>query len=254
MSKQVTKYRVLAATLVIAAAGVVGTAHAEANERTGYAYDKQTGEFLYSETHREVMKDGRIIGNTVSYKDRAGNVFAEKFVDFRKSLTMPDFHLVNAENGHVEGVRGGREQLAVHFRRLSDADIREATVERPGNGIIDAGFDRFIEQNWDSLIAGEVIEREFLIPSQLDFFTFEVARVETSRFYEHAFELRIKSKLLQLFVEPVLVHYHARTRALLRYEGISNIRNEAGNNFEVRIEFADPDRIRVDGGVERPST
>ncbi|TFH48710.1 MAG: hypothetical protein E4H01_05800, partial [Lysobacterales bacterium] len=174
----------------------IGSVHAEVSERVGYAYDKQTGAFLYSETHREVQKDGRIVTNTVSYRDGAGNVFAEKHIDFQRCLTMPDFHLVNAENGHEEGARSADERLDVHFRQLSDTDARAASVETPPNGIIDAGFDRFIEQHWDALVAGDVIERQFLIPSRLGFYTFEVARAKTEGLDEYAFELRIKSMFL----------------------------------------------------------
>lgn len=231
-----------------------GSAAAEISERVGYAYDKQTGAFLYSETHREVIKDGRLVTNWISYKDEAGKVFAEKYVDFQRSLTMPDFHLVNAHNGHVEGARGGENRLNVHFRQLSDTDVREASVETPRNGIIDAGFDRFIEQNWDALVAGDVIEREFLIPSQLDFYTFEIERARSENLDEYVFELRIKSMILQMFVQPVLVHYDSRTRSLLRYEGISNIRNGEGQNFDVRIEFPGPTRVQVESGAATPTT
>lgn len=251
MRKYISVRRVITAVFAFAA---IGSAHAEANERIGYAYDKQTGEFLYSETHREVMEDGRIVTNTVSYKDGGGKVFAEKSIDFQRSLTMPDFHLVNADNGHIEGARGSDEQLDVHFRQLSDTDVREASVETPQNGIIDAGFDRFIEQHWDALISGDVIEREFLIPSQLDFYTFEIERAESEHLEAYAFELRIKSMFLQMFVRPVLVHYDAQTRSLLRYEGISNIRNDQGENFDVRIEFSGPSRAQAEPGPASPAT
>jgi hypothetical protein len=247
-------YRTIVATFAIAALAAMDVAYAEVSERVGFAYDKQTGKFLYSETHREVMKDGRLVSNTVSYRDHAGNVFAEKHINFERSLTMPDFHLVNADNGHVEGARGTDERLNVHFRELSDSGVREASVDTPRNGIIDAGFDRFIEQYWDSLVAGDVIEREFLIPSQLDFYTFEIKRADSAGLDEYAFQLRIRSMFLRMFVQPVLVHYDARTRSLLRYEGISNIRNETGENFDVRIEFPGPTRVQVKSEVDTPST
>ena len=250
MKKLACVSRMVAAIVAFVA---IASAHAETSERVGYAYDKQTGEFLYSETHRGVMEDGRLITNTVSYRNRSGNVFAEKYLDFRRSLTMPDYYLVNADNGHVEGARGADQRLNVHFRQSSDTGVREATVETPRNGIVDAGFDRFIEQHWDALVAGDVIEREFLIPSQLDFYTFEIARVESEHLEEQVFELRIKSMFLQIFVQPVLVHYDSRTRSLLRYEGISNIRNGEGENFDVRIEFRGPARVRIESGFETPS-
>jgi len=249
MKKYLSIAGMLSSLLVIAA---INNAQAEVRERVGYAYDKKTGEFLYSETHREVMENGRVVKNTVAYRDDDGNVFAEKYIDYQKSLVMPDFHLVNSENGHVEGARGGADRFKVHFRPLSDTSVREAAVDSPPNGIIDAGFDRFIEQNWMSLVNDEVLEREFLIPSQLDFYTFEIQKARVERPDEVAFQLRIKSVLLQIFVPPALVYYDAQTRSLLRYEGISNIRNENGENFDVRIEFQAPGRVQVNGRSRSP--
>lgn len=220
---------------------VISNAQAEVRERVGYAYDKHTGQFLYSESHREVMENGRVVKNTIAYKDGEGKLFAEKYIDFQESLVMPYFYLVNTQTGHVEGARGNKSDnlLKVHFRQLSDAPIREASVETPLNGIIDAGFDRFIEQNWTALTKGEILEREFLIPSQLDFYTFEIRKIEAELDGELAFQLGVKSLFLQMFVSPVLVYYDAQTRSLLRYEGVSNIRNGDGENFDVRIEFED---------------
>jgi len=240
-----TKNLFTAATcfLLLAIAGA-NDVQAEVRERIGYAYDMQSGAFLYSETHRNVLEDGRLIKNTIAYKDNDGNVFAEKHIDFRKSPVMPDFRLVNTQTGHLEGARGSDNELMIHFRQLSDATVEEASVEIPSNGIVDAGFDRFIEQNWAFLVNGEVLEREFLIPSQLEFHTFLIEKAPSERTDEIAFQLRIKSVFLQIFVSPVLVHYDARSRALLRYEGISNIRDSSGENFDVRIEFDESGTLR----------
>lgn len=229
---------------------LIATAHngasAETLERVGLAYDKQSGTFLYSEIHHEVKENGRLARATVTYRDAGGKAFAAKHINFRRSLVMPEFQLVDSGNGHVEGVLRGDAKLEVHFRPLSDASVQRASVEMPINGIIDAGFDRFIEQNWEALVAGQVLERQFLIPSQLDFYTFEIEKIEEKDAAELTFELRIKSIFLQMLVSPVLVSYDARTRSLLRYEGISNIRDESGQNFDVRIEFPRSGRVQVE--------
>lgn len=238
---------VLAAVLFI---GVLDGARAEIMERVGYAYDKKTGKFLYSETHREVRENGRLVRDTVTYRDADGKVFAEKQIDFQRSLVMPDFQLVNAGNGHVEGVLASDEQLKIHFRPLSDATVQEAFLEMPQNGIVDAGFDRFIEMYWETLVNGEILERQFLIPSALDFYTFNIEKTNGQLDGELVFELRIKSMFLQMFVSPIEVAYDAKTRSLLRYEGISNIRDNLGENYDVRIEFPQSGRVQVKAPAE----
>ena len=241
MARNFSATGVLAVVLSVAG---LQSAQAEVSQRVGYAYDKQTGRFLYSETHHEILRDGRPIENTVVYRNDEGRVFAQKHIDFHKSQVMPDFQLVNSENGHVEGARGGETRLSIHFQKRSDSEVRKASVEIPNNGIVDAGFDRFIEENWAALADGKVLEREFLIPSQLEFYTFEIAKIASRESGEMAFRLQIKSLILQMFVPSVRVYYDMQTRSLLRYEGISNIRNNAGENFDVRIEFAQPTRAK----------
>ena len=242
MTRNFAASGVLAVLLCLAG---LQSAQAEVTQRVGYAYDQQTGRLLYSETHHEIVRDGRPIENTVVYRDDEGRVFAQKHIDFQKSQVMPDFRLVNTENGHVEGARGGETRLSVHFQRRAGSEVRKASVEIPSNGIVDAGFDRFIEQNWAALADGKVLEREFLIPSQLEFYTFEIAKITSREPGEMAFRLQIKSLILQMFVPSVRVYYDMQTRTLLRYEGISNIRNAAGENFDVRIEFAQPGRAKA---------
>ena len=45
---------------------------------------------------------------------------------------------------------------------------------------------------------------------------------------------------IRLFVDPVIVWYDVETRRALQYEGISNIYNEKGKSYIVRVTFDKP--------------
>lgn len=211
----------------------------EMEERVGYAYDRKSGEFLYTEAHCETSDSGRITGDTVTYRGPQGTVFAEKRVDFTSDPFMPNFELDNPENGHLEGARESDGKLTIHFRESVNAPLREQSLAPPGSGIIDAGFDRFIEEKWDRLRQDQIFVREFLLPSRLDFLKLRVRRVREKEHDPNSvvFFLESASAILRMFLEPVIVTYDANSGTLRRYEGISNMRDALGNNYDVRIDF-----------------
>ena len=54
--------------------------------------------------------------------------------------------------------------------------------------------------------------------------------------------LEVDNFLLKLVVPAIKASYDPKTRRLVRYVGTSNVRDEQGKNFDVRIEFG-PTRL-----------
>ncbi|MDX1527812.1 MAG: hypothetical protein R3337_04245 [Gammaproteobacteria bacterium] len=214
-------------------------------ERVGYAYAAGSGSLLYSEHHQEWWKEGRILRDTVTYRDADGNIIGEKHVDFRTRERAPGFLLRNIRTGHSEGAAAAADKLEVSFRRNQGAPLKKEALNMPEDAIVDAGFDRFVENNWEALMRGETFVRPFLVPSQLQFIDFRIRRVDDGSEPEQAtFEMAIDSALLRLFAPAIRVVYDTRYRTLLEYDGVSNIRNGQGENLDVEIRF-DPSRTRV---------
>jgi hypothetical protein len=225
---------------------------AEERERIGRAYDRTSGALLYQERHTETYAKGEMTADTVHYIDPQGRIFGHKHVDFSRDPFVPDFQLDNTRTGHVEGLtRLTADSLHVRFREHAEEDLRQQQLELPRFAIADAGFDRFIESQWEHLIEGKNLVRKFLVPSRLEFMNWRIRRdddvpqntpddakngdpreVRTVRF-----ALEIDSAFLRLVVPPIMVIYDRDTRRLLRYEGLSNLRDESGENHSVRIEF-----------------
>ena len=215
-------------------------------ERVGYAYAAGSGSLLYSEHHQEWWKGGRILRDTVTYRDADGNIIGEKHVDFRTRERAPGFLLRNIRTGHSEGAAAAAEdKLEVSFRRNQGAPLKKEALNLPENAIVDAGFDRFVENNWEALMRGETFVRPFLVPSRLQFIDFRIRRVDNESEPERAtFEMATDSALLRLFAPAIRVIYDTRNRTLLEYDGVSNIRNGQGENLDVEIRF-DPSQTRV---------
>jgi hypothetical protein len=249
----VSRYRLGAAVLcaLVLPAGLA----AEERVRVGRAYDFTSGVLIYEERHVETLADGAVVADAVDYVDPQGRVFAAKRVDFNLHPLVPEFELVDERTGHLEALRRvGEGRLVVSYRERAEDELREASLAAPEAALADAGFDRFIAAHWDELVAGTVLVRQFLVPSHLGFMDFRIRRARDDAPGRVGFLLEIDSALLRLVVPAIAVVYDRSSRRLLRYQGLSNLRDERGENHTVRIEFEyapNEDVVAQDGGRAR---
>ncbi len=237
--------RWLAVWLLLASGG--GAAE-EVRERTGCAYERTTGELLYVETHEERIEAGQVVAARVHYSDPEGRPLAAKTVDFTGDPERPLFRFENMATGHLEGLESDGGTLVLFFRRSATSTEQRSRLEPVRDPIVDAGFDRFIESSWDRLMRGERIVRPFLIPSRGRFVDVAIRQVPSDSAREAVFVLEVDSVLLRLVVAPIRVTYALAVRRLLRYTGLSNVRDARGKNYDARIVFEEPPSC-VGGGL-----
>jgi hypothetical protein len=234
--------RSLTITILIIIACLHNVLADEQRERIGRAYDKASGVLLYEERHVETFSNGTLIANRVRYTDSKGHVFGDKRVDFRKAPYLPEFQLTDERSGHVEALlHTAVGTIEVRFRGRSDSELRTVRLDTSRDAVADAGFDRFIESHWDELTSGTTLVRRFLVPSRLEFMDWRIQRVDVGKVPADPgtvhFALEIDSAFLRIVVPSVIVVYDRESRRLLRYEGLSNLRDNSGDNHTVRIDF-----------------
>ena len=127
-------------------------AETETRTRVGKAFDLNTGELIYTESHNETYKAGIIISDEVIYRDTSNNIIAIKKVDYSNGMIMPDFMLKNMETGHIESALKEADRLKVVFSKNKNDLKKESVIPLPDKAIIDAGFDQFIIEHWDEIM------------------------------------------------------------------------------------------------------
>ncbi len=241
-----TRWAALAGVSLIGfAAASIGMASSAIEHYTGTAYDSD-GRELYSESHWSTI-DGGETRRVVLFTCPDGKPFARKRVAETGQTLAPLFELDDARYGYREGVRldadGKRE---VFIRRSSGQTEQTAPVDAAKRLVVDAGFDRFIIQQWDALLAGQEQKVEFLLPSRLRTYAFVLKPTGTDQIGGtpvQRFRLELDSWFG--FALPAIDMAYAKdTRALREYSGISNIRDNNGKNLKVRIEFPPAARSR----------
>lgn len=233
---------------------IAATAGAGDSSFTGYARSLDGRDLLYVESH--AVSGGGTADETrvVLYRCSGDSApFARKELDYGADRIAPAFALEDARSGLLEGLRRAARGLEVFERAGATARLRSEVLSRTGALVADAGFDEFVRARWDSLDQGTSTEVAFLVPSRLDSFNFKVRRIaDTTIEGEPATVFRLAlAGPLGWFLSDIDVSYRKRDRRLMRYRGLTNIRDAAGAMLEAQIDF--PSADRNDGAVDLPA-
>ena len=231
---------------VLCAAAAASPGAARLVEETGFASDLDNGRPLYREQHlMRAAPDGGLLERLVVYRCVDGTPFARKRVDYRGAAAAPDFQFEDIRSGYREGLRRDAGGAQVYVDR-PDAEAERAPLPE-GALVADAGFDQWVRREWPRLISGESVPMQFLVPSRLTSYGFKVYEVEGESSGDRVdegrrFRLRLGG-LLGWFAPHIDVVYAEADRRLLRFEGLSNLRDDSGEApLKVRIDF--PERPR----------
>jgi hypothetical protein len=247
---------------VVSVAGALGSAVAHADSipeaRTwmsydGTAVDADDGRVLYRESHYVALDGDDVRERLVLYRCADGTPFARKRVaPLFGSPWLPEFDMTDARLRYREGfdASGATPQIFVQEPGKNSIE-REALDQRPKDLVGDAGFDRYVQDNWDKLVAGETLHFKFLVPSRLDYLGFKVRQIGEQRIGDRpvrVFRLALGG-LLGLVVSGIDVSYDAESRVLMRFQGLTNVRDQDGENYVARIDFPS-DARRDESGPE----
>jgi hypothetical protein len=226
----------LVATLLPAMAG----AAAEPFETyAATARDLTSRALLYREEHYVRLEEGQAAERVVLYTCGDGRPFARKRLVYRPDPLAPDFLMENALSGHREGLQWSGRGATISYRENGASRERSGPLpEQPGL-VADAGFDEFVRRNWDPLSGGQKLRFDFLVPSRLDYYSFKVRKLRSETLAGtpvQVFRLTL-SGLWGWILPGIDVWYRDSDRTLVRYEGLSNLQNAAGENFKTLIEF-----------------
>jgi hypothetical protein len=225
---------------------VLASAPAEAAEQylaySGIAASQRTGQLLYAENHVLRFEDGRLAERVVLYTCPDGTPFARKVATYEDPLA-PSFSFEDVSNGVREGVKAG-EQRRVFFRGVDRMPEKSMPLQAMPGLVVDSGFDEFIRSNWHTLMTAGALPLQFLVPSRLETMNFQVQHVRSGSEETVRTEVfRLKAQGVIGWIAPSIdVSYSENEHILVRYEGVSDLRDKAGENLRADIRFRPRDR------------
>lgn len=234
---------------VVLSALAAGPAHAADLTFTGFARSLDTGDLLYVESHAVADPGGANEERVVIYRCSAESApFARKHLDYRAARTAPAFDFDDARNGFAEGLNREGNSLTVFARAGTQAPVRAERLNNRGPLVADAGFDEFVRERWAELERGSALRVPFLVPSLQGSVNFRARKVsETVIDGELASVIRLSlAGPVGWFLSDIDVSYRKLDRRLMRYRGLTNIRDAAGRLLEAQIDFPDSARDRAE--------
>jgi hypothetical protein len=180
----------------------------------GNAYDRDTGNFVYSE-HHFCGKEQMLC--TVQYRDSLGVIFAEKTLDYRQNPMSPSLLMTDYRSGVESRVPASEQE----------------------NLVVDAGFDNFVRSIWDTLDAGGNAKFPFLVvgfdkPIKMKALRSNAGDCTAA---ELCLDIKLDSWFLGMIIDPIELSYSRDKRRLLRFSGVSNIKDENGESLNVDIHY-----------------
>lgn len=236
---------------------LAGTAAAEPiRSARGDAYDRD-GRLLFRQTHYWYDDEAGEPRGFTLYACPDGRAFARRTSDYGAHPATPDFALEIASTGYREGVRSDGAQRIVYVQRRADRPEQDAPLPGAEHPVIDDGFNAYVAAHWDALVSGNKVPIQYLVPSRHRFYRFRIVKVDDA----DPGELRLRMQFdfwFGRFLPHVYVVFDRATRHLIRYDGISNIRDAEGDNVHVRIESPlsqrrdDVPRAELDAALAAP--
>ena len=206
----------------------------------GYAYNLDTGKYLYTEVHQPVFEGGREIASTIRYYTPDGKEVGKKTLDYRADAYVPKFRFDLPGEGYAEGITSNGDPIELLKVDGKGKPEKQKRIQRQGFTAADSGFNHAVQDNLGKLAKGETVSFRFAVAGQLDSYRFKVSNVGTGVFEgKPALKLLVQADSLLRFVAPDLhLLYDADSKRLLEYKGVSNIHDLAtGKAYNARIAY-----------------
>jgi len=200
----------------------------------GKAHDSKTGELLYIEEH------GPRIGarQTIIYREKNGESFAEKNLDFSVSERAPSLIQLNNLVGEKIVVEVSADKgIKASYRENREAKTKTKSLSSETLPIVDAGFDNVLRDQWQQLIGGERLEFDYFVPSRLSTVALRAEAVSCEVQDSICFKVSPANWLVRALIKPLNLTYDASCQRLVRFVGTSNIADAEGNYQFVDIHY-----------------
>lgn len=231
-----------------------GPALADTVEFYGYARDLGTGQYLYTEYHRQTFENGRWQFGTVVYYDLEGREIGRKSLDFSSNPYVPIYRLT-LSSGYEEGIAEVAASGISMYRRWPDeSQPRTARAPMSADLAADAGFHNLIVDRFTEILGGRIVTLRFAAAGGLSAHGLRVRRLDDTLFEDRpAVLLRVEAaSFLIRLVAPSLDLVYGFDGQLLEYRGLSNVHDpRTGRPYpNVRISFSShppAEALRVPG-------
>lgn len=207
-----------------------------ANQNFSSVAKTEDGEFAYAEKHTVTYEKGLVKSVQTQYLDKNDKVFATLTSRFSDNPYLPDSDFLDKRNNYFEETRLKGDQYIVKTGyKNKSSSTKSKSLDVKKNMVSGQGFHNFVVTNYNSL--KKETEINFVVPSMRTDFSFDVSEVDIKKEDQSKFRLKISSWLLSLIASEIVVTYDDKDKKLLVYNGLTNLKDEDGDQYNALIKY-----------------
>ena len=206
----------------------------------GIAKDMVSQQVIYRESHNEIYAQKNHVKSETRFFDGNNNLIAKRDLDFSKSKTKPQYSLYDYRTGWKESVVNKNGVYTIEYRENHNSKPIVKTLEVPEPAVVDGGFNYFVKTEWDNLMKGETLVFNFISTARQDYYRFQLTKTaeETvGNSNEVIIKMEPANYLLRTLLDPILITYNIETKRIINYIGISNIKDNQGENYFATLTY-----------------
>ena len=221
-------------------AAIPGPIEARLTDRwqiVGTGYKPGTRQILFYEYHTfSLDQDGYIEARYIEYRLPDNTLKSIKEIDYSNENTWtPNFRYDDQEVGYRVGVEVQQNSGRL-YRYSEKTSLEESREAINPNTVVDAGFDAYIQHVWPRLEKNEKVAFDFLAPLKLNHYGFTLQLKHQNQGVCYI-EMNLDWLIMDLLFDPVQLEYDCKTRRLMRYQGMTNLRDKDHRQMKAEIYY-----------------
>ena len=96
-----------------------------------------------------------------------------------------------------------------------------------------------MREQWQGLLTGKTATFSFAAPARLEYIDFRLIPIRQDD-TTLTVEMRLKSRWISWLLDPIQLTYDLTSQRLLRYKGLTNLRDDQGNGINAEIVYRYP--------------
>ena len=215
-------------------------ASADSQQFIGTAHDPKTDRVLFIERYDVQVENGHWISGTTKYVTPTGQPIAERKFDFSADRYLPIYSLDQSTPEYHEGITR-IDKSKVDLFMIRDGNRQSASLDRVKDMVGDCGAQAYVVDHLDELQAGTMLHFTLAVAGRVDSFALRASKVGDAQVDGRSgMRVRIElDSLLRLMLPPLELTIDPRSKQLLEYAGISNLKDPATKRaYSARIVFS----------------
>ncbi len=219
---------------------------------TATAVTLDSREPAFTETSEIALEGERLLTAHSRYAAPDGKLAAESYSSFVNGPYMPDSRFIDHRTGRLgttkalgelgaPGVTGDKDLGKILLTRKLPPDLEEETETLDYHPQMTTAHGTFfyIRDHLDTLLKDESAKVRMVIPTRLDDYRFRIRPVEGTEPEAPTLKMRVEvdNFFIRLFAPHVELEYDKANRRVIRYRGLSPIRDAKDDLMKVEMEF-----------------